>query len=207
MCAASRGRRVARRHRPRAEQRPARRRCRGLECHHHGTIAVDDTWRRTSPACGRSATSPTTTSSSMSPTPRPPWRSGTSPIPTTSATRATRRFPRAVFSNPQVATVGLTEQEAQRQGRSVPGRSARLPDTAYGWAMVDDTVIRQGAGRRRDRPDHRGARDRAAGVVDHPAARPGHAVRPAGRRGGADVFYIHPALTEVIENALLDALD
>ena len=63
----------------------------GLECHHHGTVAVDDTMATTVPASGRSVTSRTAISSSIWRMPRRRSRSGTSLTPTTSATRATRR--------------------------------------------------------------------------------------------------------------------
>ena len=44
-----------------------------------------------------------------------------------------------MFSNPQVATVGLTEQQAIEQG--IPFRVGRrdYAGTAYGWAIVDET--------------------------------------------------------------------
>jgi mycothione reductase len=47
--------------------------------------------------------------------------------------------PSAVFSSPQVASVGLTEEEAREQGRTVVVGRRDYGDTAYGWAMEDTT--------------------------------------------------------------------
>ncbi|HRE02594.1 MAG TPA: mycothione reductase, partial [Ilumatobacteraceae bacterium] len=45
--------------------------------------------------------------------------------------------PHAVFAGPQVASVGLTEQELRRAGRPYVAASQRYGDVAYGWAMED----------------------------------------------------------------------
>jgi len=47
--------------------------------------------------------------------------------------------PSAVFSNPQVSTVGLTEQEAIKQGRKFVVGRRDYAGTAYGWALNDET--------------------------------------------------------------------
>ena len=47
--------------------------------------------------------------------------------------------PSAVFSNPQVASVGLTERQAAEQGVRHVVAQQRYGDTAYGWAMEDTT--------------------------------------------------------------------
>ena len=92
-----------------------------------------------STACGRSATSRTSTSSSTSPTTRRRWRSGTSLTPTTSSAVDHKAVPAAVFSNPQVARVGLTEQHADAADRNYVVGRRDYAGTAYGWALVDET--------------------------------------------------------------------
>ncbi|MBT1095454.1 mycothione reductase [Streptomyces sp. Tu102] len=50
-----------------------------------------------------------------------------------------RYVPHAVFSSPQIATVGLTEQEATENATPYVVGRANYSDTAYGWAMEDTT--------------------------------------------------------------------
>ena len=50
-----------------------------------------------------------------------------------------KAVPSAVFSNPQIATVGLTEQQAEEHGRSFVVGRRDYEGTAYGWALVDST--------------------------------------------------------------------
>jgi mycothione reductase len=114
--------------------------------------------------------------------------------------------PHAVFGSPPIAAVGITERDA---------RHARIPHvvvvkpygtTAYGWAMEDDESFVK--------------------IVVHAEARTvigAHLLGPQspiliqqiiqGMAFGLTVdqmaqqmMYIHPALTEVVENALLDAV-
>ena len=47
--------------------------------------------------------------------------------------------PAAVFTHPQIASVGLTEEEAREQGLDVRVKVQQYGDTAYGWAMEDTT--------------------------------------------------------------------
>ena len=47
--------------------------------------------------------------------------------------------PSAVFSNPQVASVGLTEEQARAEGRDVVIGRRDFGGTAYGWALEDTT--------------------------------------------------------------------
>ena len=111
--------------------------------------------------------------------------------------------PNAVFSAPQVAAVGLTERDVVRQGR--PYMTARRPyaDIAYGWAMDDtDSFVKLIAD-----PDSRlllGAHIMGphASLLIQPLVQ--------GMKYGqtvddmAGTIYIHPALTEVVEQALLE---
>jgi mycothione reductase len=111
--------------------------------------------------------------------------------------------PSAVFSSPQVAAVGLTEQAAREQGLDVVVASEAYGGVAYGWAMEDESHFVKLVG------------DRATGLLVG-----AHLVGPqasiliqpliqamsfdqpyAGLARGQ--YWIHPALTEVVENALL----
>ena len=118
-----------------------------------------------------------------------------------------KAVPSAVFSNPQIATVGLTEAEAQAAGRAFRVGMRDYSGTAYGWAMEDtvgfakmlvDTETDQIIG-----AHILGAQ---AATLIQPIIQAMELDTPAtdvARR----VFYIHPALTEVVENALLDAIE
>ena len=116
-----------------------------------------------------------------------------------------RFVPHAVFSEPQIAAVGLTEQEAAKQGLDYRVGRQSYGEVAYGWAMEDTEHFVKvlvdattGAGRRR--PSARPAR-----LLADPAAGPGDELRAAGADVARGQYWIHPALAEVVENALLDA--
>ncbi len=114
--------------------------------------------------------------------------------------------PSAVFSGPQIATVGLTEEAAR--AADIPVRVGRrdFGATAYGWALEDnssfakvlvsaDTDLIVGA---------HILGPQAASLIQ-PLIQAMQLGNTATQVAG-EVFYIHPALTEVVENALLDAL-
>ncbi len=108
---------AARRDRPPAQHRRPRRRGR----RRRAARRRPGRRRRTSaarprPASGPSATSARPTSSSTSPTPRRGRSRTTSSTRTTCARSRTTTCPPAIFSHPQIATVGLTEQECVEQG-------------------------------------------------------------------------------------------
>jgi mycothione reductase len=114
--------------------------------------------------------------------------------------------PSAVFTAPQVASVGLTEQGAVALGRDVAIGRRDYADTAYGWALADETSF--------------------AKVLVDPATRlilGGHIIGPQASiliqplvqamqfgQTADEVahgqYWIHPAMGEVVENALIDAL-
>ena len=117
---------------------------------------------------------------------------------------ADHRFvPRGVFGGPQVAWVGLSEQECRAQGRRYAVGVRDYGDVAYGWAMEDS--------------------DHFAKVIADPASGQllgAHIIGPdapnllqplvQAMSFGQDVrslargqYWIHPALAEVVENALL----
>jgi mycothione reductase len=119
-----------------------------------------------------------------------------------------RRFvPRAVFSMPQVASVGLTEAEAAEQGIDYVISKQDYGETAYGWAMEDhDHFVKLIA-------DDSSKLLLGAHIVGPQASsliQPLiHAMSfeqpaPEVARGQ---YWIHPAMTEVIENALLGFSD
>lgn len=112
--------------------------------------------------------------------------------------------PHAVFANPQVAGVGLTEREAASD--SIPFVVGRCDygATAYGWAMEDTTSFAKVIAHAHTR------QILGAHILGPQAATLIQPVIQAMRFGqtvdemATGQMWIHPALTEVVENALLD---
>ena len=114
-----------------------------------------------------------------------------------------RFIPHAVFSDPQVAAVGLTEQQARSRGLRYVTARHDYAGVAYGWAMEDsghfvkliaDPESKQLLGAHLLGPQ--------ATTLIQPLIQAmsfGLDV-PSMARGQ---YWIHPALTEVVENALL----
>ncbi|WP_329525742.1 mycothione reductase [Streptomyces sp. NBC_01462] len=111
--------------------------------------------------------------------------------------------PHAVFTSPQIAGIGLTEQEARRRGIDHLVSVRDYGDAAYGWALEDttsfvkilaDPVERTILGAHIIGPQ-------AATLIQQliQAMELGLTVDRIAR----DLLYIHPALTEVVEQALL----
>jgi len=118
-------------------------------------------------------------------------------------TLSTTLRPHAVFSDPQVASVGFTERELQARGVAYVKSVRSYADAAYGWALEDTTSFVK--------------------LIADPATRlllGAHVIGPQAAtllqpllqamtfgqtvdQIANDVLYIHPALTEVIEQALL----
>ena len=115
--------------------------------------------------------------------------------------------PYAVFTHPQVASVGMTTQEARDAGHDVVVKVQEYGSTAYGWALEDRTSRCVLVGDRRT-----GAL--LGGHVVGPQA--SSLIQPVVQtlalgsslldlaRGQ---YWIHPALTEVVENAALGLLE
>ncbi len=116
-----------------------------------------------------------------------------------------RFVPHAVFSHPQVAAFGRTEQELKAAGTAYRAHVQEFGDVAYGWALEDtsgivkvivdpETMLLLGA--------H--IMGPQASTLIQPLIQAAH----FGQRAD-DVaklqYWIHPALSEVIENALLGA--
>jgi mycothione reductase len=119
----------------------------------------------------------------------------------------TMPIPAGVFSSPQVAYVGLTEQEARSQGIDVQVAVQDYAGIAFGWALEDTTsfakvVAERGSGRLL-----------GAQIIGPGATVLVQLLVQAMSTGqtAADVartqYWIHPALTELIENALLQLVD
>lgn len=111
--------------------------------------------------------------------------------------------PAAVFTHPQIASVGLTEQQARAQGIDVTVKVQQYGDTAYGWAMEDTTSLCKVIADRR-------TGHLVGGHLIGPEA--STLVQPLIQMMAFDQpvaemvrgqYWIHPALTEVVENALL----
>ncbi|SDS71853.1 mycothione reductase [Brevibacterium siliguriense] len=111
--------------------------------------------------------------------------------------------PGAVFSSPQVAYVGMTEAQAAEAGHDVTIKVQKFSDVAYGWAMADDPGIVKIIADRRTR------HILGAHIVGHEASmliQPLIQAMAFGQKAdevATGQYWIHPALPEVIENALL----
>ena len=117
-----------------------------------------------------------------------------------------RFVPAAVFTHPQLATVGLSEDEAKRSGRPYVAVTQDYGSTAYGWAMEDTTsVCKLLADPTTGRLIGAHLMGEQASTLIQPLIQAmsfGLGVKEMAR----GQYWIHPALTEVVENALL-ALD
>ncbi len=115
-----------------------------------------------------------------------------------------RFVPHAVFSSPQVASVGLTEEQAFEQGIGYVVGQTEYASTAYGWAMGEtgDHVVKLLAdpatglllGAHLIGPD--------ASSLIQPLIQAMSFGQPA-RAVARGQYWIHPAMAEVVENALL----
>lgn len=111
--------------------------------------------------------------------------------------------PHAVFSHPQVASVGATEQELRGADASYLVGKHDHGGTAYGWAMEDTT------GFCKILADAETRLILGAHIIGPQASTLIHQLIQGMKFGQtvdqlADGFlYIHPALSEVVENALL----
>jgi mycothione reductase len=111
--------------------------------------------------------------------------------------------PSAVFADPQVASVGATEEQLRAQGRDYVAAIRHYRDTAYGWALEDTTSFvkiladpktRLVLGAHIIGPQ--------ASILIQPLVQ-AMCLANTVDQVASDVIYIHPALSEVIEQALI----
>jgi mycothione reductase len=123
---------------------------------------------------------------------------------TDSLKQSDHRFvPSAVFTDPQIAMVGLTENQARAQGYDIRSKVQDYSDVAYGWAMEDTT------GSAKIIVEAETGKILGAHIMGYQAS---SLIQPiiqamtfglAGQDMARGQYWIHPALPEVIENALL----
>ncbi|MGU3498135.1 mycothione reductase [Mycobacterium sp. C31M] len=118
-----------------------------------------------------------------------------------------RFVPSAVFTDPQMATVGLTETEAREAGHDIIVKVQEYGSTAYGWAMEDTTGIAKLIG------DRATGKILGAHIMGYQAS---SIIQPliqaisfgqTAKEIATGQYWIHPALPEVIENALLGLVE
>lgn len=114
-----------------------------------------------------------------------------------------RVVPHAVFSHPQIASFGATEQQLKAAGTRYLVKIQDFGDVAYGWAMEDKTGIVKLLA------DPTTRQLLGAHIMGHEASiliQPliqGAQFNQTVDQIATDQYWIHPALSEVIENALL----
>jgi len=117
-----------------------------------------------------------------------------------------RVVPHAVFSHPQVGSVGATELELRNEGRLYVVGRCDYAGTAYGWALEDDS------GFAKILVDPTDGQLLGGHVIGPQAATLVQQLTQAmtfgidARRLAQDQIWCHPALPELLENALLDAV-
>ncbi|MEV5542850.1 mycothione reductase [Saccharopolyspora shandongensis] len=115
-----------------------------------------------------------------------------------------RFVPHAVFSAPQIASVGLTEQEAQQRGVSYVTSIEDYAGIAYGWAMEDKT----GFAKLLADPDT--GQLLGAHIIGPQAPTLLQPLIQAMQFGldartmARGQYWIHPGMPELVENALLN---
>jgi mycothione reductase len=114
-----------------------------------------------------------------------------------------RYVPSAVFTDPQLATVGLTENQAIAQGFDISVAVQDYADVAYGWAMEDTTgIVKLVADRSSGRLLGAHIMGHQASSIIQPLIQAMSFGLPAHEMARGQ-YWIHPALPEVVENALL----
>ncbi len=114
-----------------------------------------------------------------------------------------RFVPHAVFSAPQIAAVGLTEEQAEERGIPYVVGRQQYADIAYGWAMEDTT------GFAKILADPETGQIIGCHIIGPQASSVIQPVIQAMSFGldaysmARDQYWIHPAMSELIENALL----
>ncbi|MDN6400068.1 MAG: mycothione reductase [Brachybacterium sp.] len=126
--------------------------------------------------------------------PEQPRRSDTMPVPS------------GVFTHPQVAWVGMTEETARAGGREVKVAVQEYASIAYGWAMEDTTGFAKLI------VDAQTTEILGAHLIGPEATTLVQLLIQAMSTGqsardiAATQYWIHPAMPELIENALLQVV-
>ncbi|MEL4164432.1 mycothione reductase [Corynebacterium bovis] len=111
--------------------------------------------------------------------------------------------PGGIFTHPQIAYVGMTEEEARASGRPVTVKVQEYSDVAYGWAMEDTTgfckLIADSSTRRLLGAHIMGPQ--AATLIQLMVTAIVFDLDLTELARGQ--YWPHPALTELLENALL----
>ncbi|MGB2922163.1 MAG: mycothione reductase [Mycobacterium sp.] len=114
-----------------------------------------------------------------------------------------QNVPSAVFTDPQIACVGLTENEARAAGYHIRSKVQDYSDVGYGWAMEDSTGFAKLI------VDDDSGLLLGAHIMGHQAS---SIIQPIIQAMAFDLpaqdmargqYWIHPALPEVVENAVL----
>ena len=114
-----------------------------------------------------------------------------------------QNVPSAVFTDPQIACVGLTENEARAAGYRIRSKVQDYSDVGYGWAMEDSTGFAKLI------VDDDSGLLLGAHIMGHQAS---SIIQPIIQAMAFDLpaqdmargqYWIHPALPEVVENAVL----
>ncbi|MEO7069881.1 MAG: mycothione reductase [Nostocoides sp.] len=117
-----------------------------------------------------------------------------------------RLVPHAVFSHPQIAAFGPTEQDLLDAGRPYRCYEQRYGDTAYGWALEDRTGFLKVY---LDPESHAILAAHCLGPQASTLIQPliqGASLGQSAGQVAKGQYWIHPALAEVVENALLGAM-
>ncbi len=118
-----------------------------------------------------------------------------------------RCVPHAVFSHPQVGSVGLTEADLEQDGRDYVVGHCDYAGVAYGWALADTT------GFAKVLIDARSLQILGGHVIGPQAATIAQQITQAmtfaipADRLAREQIWCHPALPELLENALLHGLE
>ena len=111
--------------------------------------------------------------------------------------------PSAIFTHPQIATVGLTEQEAVDAGFDVTVKVQNYGDVAYGWGLEDSTgVVKLVADRESGQllgAHYMGSQ--ASTLIQQMITVLAYGLDL--RNFPRSQYWIHPSLAEVTENAIL----
>ncbi len=123
---------------------------------------------------------------------------------TESMTVTDHRFvPSAVFTDPQLATVGLTENQAIARGFDISVAIEKYSHIAYGWAMEDTTgIVKLIAERNSGCLLGAHIMGPQASSIIQPLIQ-AMSFGLTAQQMARGQYWIHPAMPEVVENALL----